>query len=83
MIRSCEILPKAKKMLIVFSFIAYWAAIRMNMIHESVSVLPIFSLAGLISMAMIRDAPITLHPMITARPTAPRPHTAQVEPASA
>ena len=44
--------------------------------------LPSFSLFGLMSMAMMREAPLALHPISTASPTAPTPHTAQLDPAS-
>ena len=43
---------------------------------------PSSNLVGLMSTPMIRAAPAFLHPIMTARPTAPRPHTAQVEPGS-
>jgi hypothetical protein len=42
--------------------------------------LPSSHLVGLMSTAMMRAAPRSLQPMITARPTAPRPKTATVDP---
>ena len=44
--------------------------------------LPISNLSGLMSTPIIFVAPAALQPMITARPTAPRPQTAQFEPGS-
>ena len=38
--------------------------------------LPLGHLSGLMSTAMIREAPASLHPMITASPTAPQPQIA-------
>ncbi|KYN40488.1 hypothetical protein ALC56_05433 [Trachymyrmex septentrionalis] len=47
-----------------------------------ISNLPCSNLAGLTSIPIIRDAPDFLQPKIAARPTAPKPHTAQVLPGS-
>ena len=44
--------------------------------------LPTSNFSGLISTPIIFVAPAFLHPITTARPTAPRPHTAQVDPGS-
>lgn len=44
--------------------------------------LPCLNLAGLTSIPMIRDAPDFLQPSAAARPTAPKPHIAQVLPDS-
>ncbi len=43
---------------------------------------PMSNFPALMSTPMIRSAPAALHPMMVASPTAPRPHTAQVEPFS-
>merc|ERR1719494_1493637 len=40
------------------------------------------NLSGLMSTAMILDAPAFLHPIMTAKPTHPTPHTAQIDPSS-
>ncbi len=45
-------------------------------------VLAISDLSGLMSTAMILEAPAALHPMTAASPTAPKPNTAHVEPDS-
>ena len=44
--------------------------------------LPVSNLSGFISTPMILEAPASLHPIKTASPTAPKPHTAQVDPFS-
>lgn len=51
-------------------------------LHPSCNTLPVSNLAGLTSMPIILLAPAVLHPIATARPTAPRPQMAQFEPAS-
>ena len=43
---------------------------------------PVWNLSVLMSMPMIREAPAALQPLMTARPTAPRPHTPHVDPFS-
>ena len=43
---------------------------------------PVSNFVELISTPMMRAAPAFLQPMIAARPTAPRPNTAQLEPGS-
>ena len=42
--------------------------------------LPMDHLVGLMSTAMIRDAPAALAPIMTARPTHPHPNTATLDP---
>ena len=44
--------------------------------------LPTSNLSLLMSTPMIRVAPAALHPITAANPTAPKPHTAHVEPGS-
>lgn len=44
--------------------------------------LPISNFLGLVSTPMTRDAPAALHPKATAKPTAPRPQIAHMEPGS-
>jgi len=43
---------------------------------------PVSNFAGFTSTPMMREAPALLQPMIVARPTAPRPNTAQLDPGS-
>ena len=43
---------------------------------------PVSNLSALMSMPMIREAPAALQPLMTARPTAPSPHTPHVDPFS-
>ena len=43
---------------------------------------PVSNLSVLMSMPMIREAPAALQPLMTARPTAPSPHTPHVDPFS-
>ena len=43
---------------------------------------PLGHLSGLMSTAMMREAPAALQPMITARPTAPQPQIATLLPDS-
>ena len=43
---------------------------------------PLLHLSGLMSTAMILPAPASLHPIMTASPTAPQPNTATLEPGS-
>lgn len=56
--------------------------IIISLLSLSLSSSPTGHLSGLISTAMIRLAPTSLHPMITASPTAPQPNMATFEPDS-
>ena len=46
------------------------------------SIIPKENFSGFISIPMILDAPAILHPITTASPTAPSPHTATDDPGS-
>ena len=50
--------------------------------HVTCPRLPLGHLSGLMSTAIIRAAPDSLQPMMTARPTAPHPQTATLLPCS-
>ena len=50
--------------------------------EHSYNAIPLGHLSGLISTAMIREAPAFLQPIITASPTAPQPHIATLLPGS-
>ena len=53
-----------------------------GVLHDDVEInVPIGHLSGLMSTAMIREAPAALAPMMAARPTHPHPNTATLDPA--
>ena len=56
--------------------------VRKKKSSNTLAYIPLGHLSGLISTAMMREAPASLQPMITARPTAPQPQTATLLPDS-